>query len=174
VSWDKTAPFGSWRGSIRSISRVCLRLAAPWLTSFFWAPQSQSHDAYVSERVTVHYRWLALHGVSLQGQRCVSRPDGEYIHYELPDGSPSAIPAWMTDPVTCAEFSLGEPFVSIEALTNLRVLLDSLRSSRPAGEGTDGNKERSDEEAAYIASANHTNSRSSENQSRAGRKRAIC
>jgi hypothetical protein len=44
-----------------------------------------------------------------------------------------AIPVWMTDPVTCAGFSLGDPLVSIEALTNLRAVLDSLRSSAARG-----------------------------------------
>jgi hypothetical protein len=46
-----------------------------------------------------------------------------------------AIPVWMTDPVTCAGFSLGEPLASVEALTDLRALLDSLRSIRSAGTG---------------------------------------
>jgi hypothetical protein len=43
----------------------------------------------------------------------------------------------MTDPVTCAEFSFGEPRVSVEALTSLRDLLDALAfgSSRRAREG---------------------------------------
>ena len=85
----------------------------------------------------MHYRWLALHGVSLECQRRVSLPDGEYLHCELPDGALGAIPVWMTDPVTCAEFSFGEPRVSVEALTSLRDLLDALAfgSSRRAREG---------------------------------------
>jgi hypothetical protein len=43
----------------------------------------------------------------------------------------------MTDPVTCAELSFGEPRVSVEALTSLRDLLDSLAfgSPRRAREG---------------------------------------
>jgi hypothetical protein len=44
-----------------------------------------------------------------------------------------AIPLWMTDPVTCAGFSLGEPVVSVEALINLRALLDSLPSTCSGG-----------------------------------------
>jgi hypothetical protein len=39
----------------------------------------------------------------------------------------------MTDPATCAGFSLGEPVVSVEALTNLRSLLDSLPCTRSGG-----------------------------------------
>ena len=134
------------------------------------ARQSQSHNAYVSERVTVHYRWLALRGVSLQCIRRVSRPDGEYLHCELPNGTSCAIPSWMTDLVTCAGFSLGEPLVSIEALTNLRVLLDSLRSNRSAGAGTEGSEKRSDAGATAFASANNAKSSCSDNQNRVGRK----
>lgn len=120
----------------------------------------------------MHYRWLALHGVSLQCQRFVSRPDGEYFHCELPDGASSAIPVWMTDAVTCAGFSLGEPLVSVEALTNLRALLDSLLSSRSAGAGTEGDEERSDEKAADLTSANNSDRSSSENQYRESEKPA--
>jgi hypothetical protein len=60
----------------------------------------------------------------------------------------------MTDPVICAGFSFGEPLVSVEALGNLRALLDSLRSSRSAGAGTEGGKERSPEEVGF--STDHT------------------
>jgi hypothetical protein len=81
----------------------------------------------------VHYRWLALHGISLQCQRRVSLPAGQHFYCELPDGAMGAIPLWMTDPVTCAGFSLGEPVVSVEALINLRALLDSLPSTCSGG-----------------------------------------
>ena len=124
------------------------RRAYCWL-----ARQSQSHDAYVFERVTVHYRWLALHGISLQCQRRVSLPDGEYLHCELPDGAMGAIPVWMTDPVTCAGFSLGEPLASVEALTDLRALLDSLRSIRSAGTGIKDEESTSPGETA-VANSN--------------------
>jgi hypothetical protein len=65
----------------------------------------------------------------------------------------------MTDAVTCAGFSLGEPLVSVEALTNLRALLDSLLSSRSAGAATEGDEERSDEKAADLTSANNSDKR---------------
>ena len=118
--------------------------------SFWLARQSQSHNAYVFERVTVHYRWLALHGASLECQRRVSLPDSEYLHCELPDGALGAIPVWMTDPVACAEFSFGEPRVSVEALMSLRDLLDSLAfgSPRRAREGEAGANGAAKEAAA--------------------------
>ena len=117
------------------------------------AHQSQSHNAYVSERVTIHYRWLALHGVSLECERRVSLPDGEYLHCVLPDGAMGAIPVWMTDPVACARFSSGDPQVSVEALLDLRALLDSLRTSRTAGEGAVGDNEKSHEEAVDLTAS---------------------
>jgi hypothetical protein len=91
----------------------------------------------------VHYRWLALHEVTLDCHRRVSLPDGEHLHCELPDGAMGAIPLWMTDPVTCAGFSFGEPLVSIEALSNLRALLDSVRSRHSTRAGTEGSGEES-------------------------------
>ena len=128
------------RGTVRIRSLQC----------FSPSPQCQSHNAYVSERVTIHYRWLALYGVSLECERRVSLPDGEYLHCVLPDGAMGAIPVWMTDAVACAEFSAGDPLASVEALVALRTLLDSLRSSRSAGEGTVGDNEKSHEEAVDL------------------------
>ncbi len=108
----------------------------------------------------MHYRWLALHGISLQCQRRVSLPDGEYFHCELPDGAMGAIPVWMTDPVTCAGFSLAEPLVSVEALTNLRALLDSLRSICSAGPGIKEEEPTSHKQANSNASEDGDGSRS--------------
>ena len=55
----------------------------------------------------------------------------------------AAIPLWMTDPVICAGFSFGEPLVSVEALSNLRALLDSVRSRHSTRAGTEGSGEKS-------------------------------
>jgi hypothetical protein len=112
----------------------------------------------------VHYRWLALHGVCLECQRRVSLPDGEYLHCELPDGAMGAIPAWMTDAVACAGFSSGGPQVSVGALIDLRALLDSLRSSRSAGEGAAEDNERSHEEAADLTAKKDEEGSSSTDQ----------
>jgi hypothetical protein len=102
----------------------------------------QLHDAYVSERVTIHYRWHALHGVSLQ---CRRRCGHDYLECELPDGTAALIPAWMIDGVACARFSFGEPLVSLESLERLRTLLDSLpvRNDR---RGVRSKKQKSAEE----------------------------
>jgi hypothetical protein len=49
----------------------------------------------------------------------------------------------MTDPVICAGFSFGEPLVSVEALSNLRALLDSVRSGHSTRAGSEGSGEKS-------------------------------
>ena len=108
----------------------------------------------------MHYRWLAFHGISLQCQRRVFLPDGEYLHCELPDGAMGAIPVWMTDPVTCAGFSLGEPLASVEALTDLRGLLDSLRSIRSPGTGMKDKESTSPEETAVSTSNEESDEKS--------------
>ena len=94
------------------------------------APRSQSHNAHVLTSVTVHYRWFALRGIQLHCRRKLSDLDGDYFDCELPDGAGALIPAWMTDPVVCASFSFGTPVASLEALMQLRSLLDA----GPAGQ----------------------------------------
>jgi hypothetical protein len=75
----------------------------------------------------MHYRWHALHGVSLQ---CRRRHGPNYVECELPDGSSALVPAWMVDALACARFSSGAPMVSLEVLERLRALLDSLPPHR--------------------------------------------
>jgi hypothetical protein len=75
--------------------------------------------------VTVHYRWCALRGVQLQCRRQLSDSDGDYLDCELPDGAGALIPSWMTDPVVCAGFSFGAPLISLQALIELRLLLNA-------------------------------------------------
>jgi hypothetical protein len=65
----------------------------------------------------------------------------------------AAIPLWMTDPVICAGFSFGEPLVSVEALSNLRGLLDSVRSRHSTRAGTEGSGQKSHKGATGLTSA---------------------
>jgi len=55
--------------------------------------------------------------------------------------------------VICAGFSFGEPLVSVEALSNLRVLLDSVRSGHSTRAGTEGSREKSHKGATGLTSA---------------------
>ena len=101
--------------------------------------ERQLHDAYISDRVTIHYRWHALQGVPLQ---CRRRHGPTYLECELPDGTSALVPTWMIDAVACARFSSGAPLVSLEALEHLRTLLDSLRSDRNGNMSTRGSKSK--------------------------------
>jgi len=91
------------------------------------APGSRSHSAYISGSVTIHYRWSYLFGMNLTAMRRMHRADGDWLICESPSGDAVAIPAWMTDPSTCAGFSLGPPLVSLSALRALRGFLHGLQ-----------------------------------------------
>jgi hypothetical protein len=45
---------------------------------------------------------------------------------ELPDGTIAGLPGWMMDP-SCVQCSLGDPLISLDALRNLRNLLNALQ-----------------------------------------------
>jgi len=91
--------------------------------------RGRSHSAYISESVTIHYRWSALFGASLPVLRRMHREGGDCLVCESPRGHPVAIPVWMTDQAGCAGFSVGPPAVSLPALRALRIFLDGLRST---------------------------------------------
>jgi hypothetical protein len=75
-----------------------------------------------------------------QCRRSISNSDGDYLECELPDGAGALIPAWITDPVVCAGFSFGTPVVSVEALVELRSLLDASRVPQGVQELASGTK----------------------------------
>jgi hypothetical protein len=91
--------------------------------------QSLSHNAYVPERATIHYRWSVWFGSSLSVVRRIDHGQGDWLICELPDGSTQTIPAWMADAALCATFSSGPPEVSVSALTELFSYLRALNSS---------------------------------------------
>jgi hypothetical protein len=77
--------------------------------------------------VTIYYRWHPLFGRSLRVCRREKKRRGEYIFYQLPDGTICSLPAWMFSPAECAQFSLGSPLIAAEALVQLRDVLDALQ-----------------------------------------------
>lgn len=89
--------------------------------------RSQLHNAHVSSRVAIHYRWHPCFGRSLAVARRAPRAGRAFIYCELPDGTVAGIPAWMADAALCALHSLGPPEVSVGALIELRRLLDACR-----------------------------------------------
>jgi hypothetical protein len=87
-----------------------------------------SHNAYISESITIHYRWSHLFQATLPVLRRMHREGGDCFVCEFPSGHSIAIPVWMTDQAVCAGFSVGPPAVSLPALRTLRTFLDGLRS----------------------------------------------
>src|SRR5215472_11154773 len=65
----------------------------PWLR-FPWPPKGPSHNAYILESVTIHYRWSALWGASLPVLRRIHREGGDCVVCESPSGGAIAIPIW--------------------------------------------------------------------------------
>jgi hypothetical protein len=91
-----------------------------------WARTSQSHNAHVPDVVTVCYQWHPLCGHSLRVVRRTRDRHGEHLFCELPDRTVCYLPRWMFSP-ECAQFSLGKPAIGLEALNELRDLLNSLQ-----------------------------------------------
>ena len=84
--------------------------------------RGRSHNAYISESVSIHHRWSYLFEATLPVLRRMHREDGDCLVCESPRGHAIAIPVWMTDGPSglCCEFSVGPPAVSLPALRALR------------------------------------------------------
>jgi len=89
---------------------------------------SQKHNAHGPEIIKVHYQFHPLFGQSLRVQRRVKFPHGDYIFFELPDGTVGGFPSWIADAAKASEVAVGAPLVSAVALAELHTLLDRLRS----------------------------------------------
>ena len=107
------------------------------LTMSFQSRWGRSHSAYISENVTIHYRWCNRFKSSLPVLRRMRREQGDWLICETPEGNALAVPVWMTDPAICAGFSSGPPLVSVAALRELRAFLDALQPAavcdKPSG-----------------------------------------
>jgi len=104
-----------------------LSVPARRLTRFSRCRWGRSHSAYISEYVTIHYRWCNRYGSSLPVLRRMRREQGDWLICETPEGNALAVPVWMTDAAICAGFSSGPPLVSVSALRELRSFLDALQ-----------------------------------------------
>ena len=89
---------------------------------------SQKHNAHGPEIIKVHYQFHPLFGQSLRLQRRVKFPHGDYIFFELPDGTIGGFPSWIADAAKASEVAVGTPLVSAAALAELHTFLDRLRS----------------------------------------------
>src|SRR5437868_7141488 len=97
-------------------------------------PPAHLHNAHNLETVTVYYRWHPLFGLALPVWRRSKYGDGERIYCKEPDGRICVLPEWMLRP-ECAQWCLGSPLVSVDALVQLRNLLRDLQCSGSEDKG---------------------------------------
>jgi hypothetical protein len=60
----------------------------------------------------------------------VKFPHGDYIFFELPDGTVGGFPSWIADAAKASEVAVGAPLVSAVALAELHTLLDAIAFGR--------------------------------------------
>jgi hypothetical protein len=76
----------------------------------------------------VHYRWHPLYDCKLRLVKTAKVGGIEELHCETPSGVVLGIPRWMTDAGRCLAMEIGDPVVGVDALAELRRLLDGLKS----------------------------------------------
>jgi hypothetical protein len=132
------------------------------------------HNAHPFETVTVYYRWHPLFGLSLPVHKRRKTSNGERVFCQLPDGRLCAVPSWMLRP-DCAQYSLGCPLISVEALCELRNLLAAWQTSgicgkallkSPAKEGGDETTSEATQLANEPATSQCARDRSSQPQAK--------
>lgn len=81
----------------------------------------------------IHYRWHPLYGRRVRLRNSEQRSAGRIDYVEESSGVVIIIAAWMLDPVTCINMTLGEPLVNLTALRGLHQLLieQGLRRDSP-------------------------------------------
>ena len=95
---------------------------------------TKRHSAYRLSKIKIKYRWHPMNGQTIQVTRKVKRHGCDVLHFENDPGRPREIPAWMADTEECAVMSTGSAQVSINALCELRRLLDTLASAKASSE----------------------------------------
>ena len=106
----------------------------------------------------IHYRFHAFYGAEVEVIRHLRRTDSAILIVRLPGGTQIAVPEWMLLPQVCDRLVIeAEPRVSIDALIELRALIDaqSLKNTSkedccaesPSG-GQDAQQRKSDRVAA--------------------------
>ena len=90
--------------------------------SILGSHRNHPHNAHCFEAVTLYYRWHPLFGLSLPVRKRRRTRDGQQVFCQAPDGTFCSVPDWMLRP-ECAQFSLGAPLISVEALAELHRVL---------------------------------------------------
>src|SRR5205823_6579620 len=83
--------------------------------------------------VVVAYPWHPLHGHQIRVYGRQGRAGRQILYIEVRPGLSREIPAWMCDAAVCAAISVGSARIAIDALTELRVVLDTRSAGRPRG-----------------------------------------
>ena len=96
--------------------------------------RTKRHSAYRLSKITIKYRWHPMNGQTIHVTRKVKRHGCDTFHFENGPGRPREIPAWMADTEQCSAMSAGNAQVSINALQELRRLLDTLVSAKALSE----------------------------------------
>ena len=77
----------------------------------------------------MQYPWHPLFGSKLRLVKTAKITSVEELHCETPDGIVLGIPRWMTQGERCRSMEVGDPVVEVSALSELRHLLNGLKSS---------------------------------------------
>src|SRR5207248_1343157 len=88
------------------------------------------HSAYRSQFVVVTYPWHPLHGEQVRVYGRQGRAGRQIVYIEVQPGLSREIPAWMCDAAVCAAITSGSPRIAIDALTELRAVLDARSAER--------------------------------------------
>ncbi len=90
------------------------------------------HSAYRSQFVVVAYPWHPLHGQRVRVYSRQGRAGRQILYIEVQPGLSREIPAWMCDAAVCAAITSGSPRIAVDALTELRTVLDTRSAGRPS------------------------------------------
>lgn len=119
------------------------------------------HTTHDLHSARICYPFHPFHGVEVEVVRHVRRIESSVLIVKLPGGTQIALPEWMLTPQACDGMKKEDsPRIAIDALFDLRRLIDSQQNSRdphgrscaesPSG-GQDAQQRESDCVAAQIA-----------------------
>jgi hypothetical protein len=121
-------------------------------------PPRTTHDSYSAK---IYYRFHPFYGTEVEVIRHLRRSEPAILILKLPGGAQLAVPEWMLLPQVCDRLVIEtEPRISIDALIDLRALVDAQRLKNTSAEdccaesplgGQDAQQRRPDRTAAQVA-----------------------
>ena len=88
-------------------------------------PLHTTHDLHSTK---ICYRFHPFYGTEVEVIRYLRRIDSAILIVRLPGGAQVAVPEWMLQPQVCDQLVIeAEPRISIDALIELRALIDAQR-----------------------------------------------